>query len=155
MNGFNGRLSELIYKYPRQVGQNKSICIPLSENEKFRDWLYSTNEDDPTEDYPIDIREIRLEFFAEITCTKRYCDERYIIRELCMLHPAGNYTYIKRMLFENPRLWTFDELIQMSHNECNIDDVVNEILHLWYDDFDKDYKFSYYIKPHTPVIHTD
>lgn len=155
MNGFNGRLSELIYKYPRQVGQNKSICIPLSENEKFRDWIYSTNEDDPIEDYPTDIREIRIEFFARMIVTKRYYDDKYILRECCMLNPVG-YTFIKRMCFENPHLWTtYDELILMSHNECNIDDVVNEILHIWYEEFDKDYKFSYYIKPHKPEIHTD
>ena len=150
MIGYHGRLSELIYKYPMQVGQNKSICIPLHENEKFKDWIYSIDED-----YPKDIREIRLEFFARMIASKHYYNDQYILWECCMLNPAG-YTYLKRMCFENPYLWTtYDELIQMSHNKCNVDDVVNEILHLWYEDFDKDYKFSYYIKPHKPEIHTD
>ena len=150
MEGYYGRLSELIYKYPMQVGQNKSICIPLHKNEKFKDWIYSIDED-----YPKDIREIRIEFFSSCTYTKRYSDEKYFIQELCMLSPTG-YTYTMKRLFENPHLWpTYDELILMSHNKCNVDDVVNEILHIWYKDFDKDYKFSYYIKPHKPVIYTD
>ena len=152
MNGYHGRLSELIYKYPMQVGQNKSICIPLHENEKFKNWIYSIDED-----YPSNIREIRLEFFSRLTPSRNGdCDEKYILWERCMLGTAGNYYYTKKMLFENYRLWeTYDELIQMSHNKCNVDDVVNEILHIWYEDFDKDYKFSYYIKPHDPVIYSD
>lgn len=151
MTGYHGRLSELIYKYPMQVGQNKSICIPLHKNEKFKEWIYSTDKD-----YPIDIREIRLEFFARLTPLRNgHCYEKYIIWERCMLNPAG-YTYTMKMLYENSHLWaTYDELIQMSHNKCNVDDVVNEILHIWYEDFDKDYKFSYYIKPHAPVIYSD
>ena len=150
MTGYHGRLSELIYKYPMQVGQNKSICIPLHKNEKFKDWIYSIDED-----YPTNIREIRLEFFSSCTYTARYYDEKYFIQELCMLSPVG-HTYTMKRLFENPNLWkTYDELILMSHNKCNVDDVVNEILHIWYEDFDKDYKFSYYIKPHKPVIYTD
>ena len=95
MEGYNGRLSELIYKYPMQVGQNKSICIPLHENEKFKDWIYSIDED-----YPDNIREIRIEFFARITPARNYYDEKYIICERCLLNPAGNYTYTKRMLYE-------------------------------------------------------